>query len=919
MNRSTSGLTSKFVLAVAALLLPASLSANQPIEVKVAYPEIVWDYHMGYAVAMSGDTALIAVADGNPQPGSSQPAFFGSILSFRRAANGWALEQEFGPLPNPGFPDYVGSTMDIDGDFAVVGAEMRQSGIGGVTPNGATLYERINNVWTERASLSTGDDDQDRAFEFGTSVAIDGNIIAVGTPEADPNGYPSGAVYIFEIGAEDVTLQATLIGDDTHIFDIVGTAVALNGDTVAFYGEPNDGPAIYVFVRNPDGIWSQQAKLRPPAQDLGPLQLKSVALSGDTLVSGTRPTGSTHKNGAVFVWERSGDVWTLTQSVRPDPEGIVYEGFGDSVDLHDDTMIVGAPGAQFHPSFRQTAYIFERDAGVWQQRSVLQPSDSTVSDRFGLSVATNGTEFVVGAENQWNLASGNARETGGAYIYGGLIGSDDDGDGVINDLDACVNIGSGLPVDCEGRPRRDVNGDCSVDTFDIDGIVSALLSEGQQINSLAESFDYPVGRYQINPRSLTTNGEVVAFSGGVDGSTANRVILLSKVNGEWQEIQQIQSNSFDSSEFGIDLDIDGDTLMVGGAISDSDGQMLRSIEVYERSGQSWTLVDRLFASDGEAGNGFGDALDLDGDTLIVGAPYAQNNQGRAYIFERVDGTWTETRMLVPAAISNARFGKAVATDGDVSAVLGRTPGTTPSGDGREIGGYVFERIGNTWSTGEVLVCQLGGNSQSATVVSVDDGRIVIDRSFKHYYLVFTKTMDGWEVTSSMRSLLMNFYASAISPDAIAMEGNQIYVPNSGYPAFPDGAPIETHVNNIPTTSGAVEVFDLEQAGGVAATLVPQRGFPERVRIGMDVAVGDGLLVSYTIPIVGTAVSTCSFYMIQTAAVDDGDGVKFDRDECALQSNLLLSDCNGRPLYDVNEDCRVDGCDLAGIVTEILGG
>jgi|GEM_PF-6820927 len=905
------------LIAAMLLLAPSSLWANQPVEVKLSYPQAMWDYKMGYAVAITDGTALVAVSDGNPQPGDWPPALFGSILSYRRNSNGWTLEQEFGPVPNPFSPGYyIGSALDVDAGHAVVGLELRDFEF---TPLGALLYQRVSGEWIERIRLSTGDENQDRSFKFGTSVAIDGNLVAVGAPDAQIDGNHGGAVYIFEIGPDDVTLQAAVMGDDTTIYDDVGSVVALDGETVAFWGAPNDGVAIYVFVRNPDGTWSQQAKLRPPPEELGSFQLHSLALSGDTLVSGTRPVGSTHKNGVVFVWERVADVWTFSQSVRPDPNGMVYEGFGDAVDLHDDVMIVGAPGADFHPTLRQSAYVFERIAGTWQQRSVLQPRDSGLADRFGLSVATNGRDFIVGATNQWNLAEGNARETGGAYLYEGLIGPDEDGDGVINDRDLCAQTNPGVAVDCEGRPRRDINGDCVVDVLDIDGIASAFVSQGPQGDAIAELFEYPDDRYEINPGSLATNGTVVAFSGRVNGSAPNRIVLLGKVGSQWQEIQQIQSAALNSASFGIDLAMDGNTLAIAGAIENSHGTFLRSVEIYEENEQGWAFVTRLFGSQSTVGDNFGNALDLDGDTLVVGAPNAVNNQGRAYVFERTGGVWNESKVLIPDVVNNARFGKAVATDGNIAVVLGRTSGATPNSEGREIGGYVFERIGNTWSTGEVLVCQLGGSSQSATVVTVDNGRIVIDRSFSQHWVVFTKTLDGWEVTSTLRSNLLNYYTSLISPYALAIEGNNVYAPNGIYPTYPIDAPVETHNNNLVVSFGAIEVFGLQQEERIPATLVPQRGYPEAVRLSIDLAVSNGLLVTYVESAVAAPLTTGTFYMIQTDAIDDGDGVDFDRDVCPLQAGLLLSDCNGRPLYDVNGDCKVDGRDLMGIIAEVLGG
>ena len=61
---------------------------------------------------------------------------------------------------------------------------------------------------------------------------------------------------------------------------------------------------------------------------------------------------------------------------------------------------------------------------------------------------------------------------------------------------------------------------------------------------------------------------------------------------------------------------------------------------------------------------------MDGDTLVVGAPYKASGQGAAYVYTRTAGeTWTQTAKLVASdGVGNDAFGYSVAIDGDVIVV-----------------------------------------------------------------------------------------------------------------------------------------------------------------------------------------------------------------------------------------------------------
>jgi hypothetical protein len=88
-------------------------------------------------------------------------------------------------------------------------------------------------------------------------------------------------------------------------------------------------------------------------------------------------------------------------------------------------------------------------------------------------------------------------------------------------------------------------------------------------------------------------------------------------------------------------------------------------------------VDRLIPSDGGDGDQFGWGISISGDTAVFGAPGASKRQGRAYVFARVDGVWTEQMKLTASdGAADDNFGTSVAISNDL--VVVGAPGSTDS-------------------------------------------------------------------------------------------------------------------------------------------------------------------------------------------------------------------------------------------------
>src|SRR4026208_1356817 len=157
---------------------------------------------------------------------------------------------------------------------------------------------------------------------------------------------------------------------------------------------------------------------------------QNVALAGDTLVVGAYqerssavgvngdPADNSQPNaGAVYVFTRTAGLWTQQAYLKASNTNAV-DGFGYSVALSGDTLVVGAPwessnatgvnGNQSDNSalYSGAVYVFTRTAGVWTQQAYLKASNTDAGDNFGTTVTLSGETLAVGALYEASNATG---------------------------------------------------------------------------------------------------------------------------------------------------------------------------------------------------------------------------------------------------------------------------------------------------------------------------------------------------------------------------------------------------------------------------------------------------------------------------------------------------------------------------------
>jgi drug/metabolite transporter superfamily protein YnfA len=208
--------------------------------------------------------------------------------------------------------------------------------------------------------------------------------------------------------------------------------------------------AVYVFTRT-GGVWSQQAYLKASNTETFDGFGATLALAGDTLavgapneasaatgINGNQADNSARRSGAVYVFTRTGGVWSqqaymkASNTERSNPE--LGDVFGVSIALAGDTLAVGAyledstatgiNGNQTDNSAGNSGavYVFTRTGGVWSQQAYLKASNTETDDQFGWGVALAGDILAVGAVGEDSAATGvNGNQADNSAGGGGAV------------------------------------------------------------------------------------------------------------------------------------------------------------------------------------------------------------------------------------------------------------------------------------------------------------------------------------------------------------------------------------------------------------------------------------------------------------------------------------------------------------------
>jgi Ca2+-binding RTX toxin-like protein len=383
--------------------------------------------------------------------------------------------------------DRFGNAIAVDGDTIVVGARSDDhSGLVGV--GAAYVYEPDGTGSYTETKLTASNPAASQLF--GSSVAVSDGTIVVGATGTINN---VGSAHVFEPDGLGGYTETKLTPSSSSGVSFFGVAVAIAGDIVAVgdYSDqtgPGAGGSVRLYTPNGAGGYDE-SKLTASDAAVGDFFGTSVAASGDVIVVGA--TGDGNSRGAAYVYAPNGTGGYTETKLRAS-DAAADDRFGVSVAIDGDNIVVGAEGDDDGGRASGSAYVYSPDGNGGYTETKLTASDATETDFFGESVAISGDTVIVGAYQDSDIASG----AGSAYAFTA------DGLGGYDETKLTASDGA---------------------AFDQFG--SAVAIDGELIAIGAEDLSDPGAAYLY--QSLRCDGQVVTVDlGAGDSPTAGNDVIL---------------------------------------------------------------------------------------------------------------------------------------------------------------------------------------------------------------------------------------------------------------------------------------------------------------------------------------------------------------------------------------------------------
>jgi hypothetical protein len=363
---------------------------------KVTAPDGGAGDNFGRAIAVSGGYALI---------GSSKDA--GTVYCYHRDAHGvWSAPQSFSGAVGTDF----GHALALDGASGLVGDPLNDGyafNAGAAYPLGyaAGTWSLGSPIYsTDPAAGGAGSD------QFGRSVALQGGQVLIGAPFDGDAAWKAGAAFIGSPGS-----LAKLVPADGGSEDYFGWSTGIHGNHALVGSYMNDGNgtnsgAAYAYEKV-GGTWTFKAKFAGLDTEQVDQFGTCIAMTDEVAVIGSpgHDVGTKGGAGAAYVFRRDGsDNWVQADLLLAgDP--VTSSHFGTSVAISGDLILVGRPY-----DGNGSAYVFKDDGtGNWVQIDRIAAFDGASDDRFGTTVALDGTTALIGAIYDDDMGAG----SGSAYLY----------------------------------------------------------------------------------------------------------------------------------------------------------------------------------------------------------------------------------------------------------------------------------------------------------------------------------------------------------------------------------------------------------------------------------------------------------------------------------------------------------------------
>ncbi len=302
--------------------------------------------NFGVAVAVSGET----VAIGSREAADSKK---GAVYVYTLSGTVWSLEQKVIANDRENFAEF-GFSVALEGETLLVGSP--ESTVGDHSKAGAAyVFTRVGGIWSQQAKLT--DPTPGAESEFGKIVALSGDTAVVAAPEHSETSVDVvGLVMVFTRSGTTWTEQQRLKGTTYGMvaYDRFGTAIAVDGDILVVgtrdknVGGVGRAGTAHVFTRT-DSTWTGVEVQPDGTNSMAMFGVSVVVNSGVVYVASVfRTTPVAANSGVVYVYSLKDTTWTLSNTTivpdATDTQANMMFGAGLAVDGTETaaTLIVGS-------------------------------------------------------------------------------------------------------------------------------------------------------------------------------------------------------------------------------------------------------------------------------------------------------------------------------------------------------------------------------------------------------------------------------------------------------------------------------------------------------------------------------------------------------------------------------------------------
>jgi hypothetical protein len=328
------------------------------------------------------------------------------------------------------------------------------------------------------------------------------------------------------------------------------------------------------------------------------------------------------------------------------PAASENENFGLDGSVSGDFAAISA-GRTLSFFDTEPVYIFRRIEGQWVHDDTISIEQPNSNAFFGASVSLSGNRLAISASGEDDDTHG--EETGAVYLYAF------DGNNwvlqeriIANDAAPMDRFGNYLMLDGDtlivGADGGTTNG------FNT-GALYVFEHDGSSWNQTAklEPPNIGSGNSMWGPASRT--GDII-LAGDLNatnqtGASTGAVYEFRKVNNTWTYHTKITPTASNSGAlFGQSIDIDGNTTVIGAFGDNANGSFAGAAHVFELQGTDWVETHKLTPSDTNPLEGFGQSVAIEDNSIFICSEVIiSQDYGSVYLFQNTDGTWAESDKL----------------------------------------------------------------------------------------------------------------------------------------------------------------------------------------------------------------------------------------------------------------------------------